>query len=102
MSERFSEIFLLGTEGHMWYMLSMIYGLLIICPLICKGYKKLAWGISILCYVYSLVGDSYYNVFSSIPVIKMAVDFSNAVFDNVFLFRGPLFIMLGYYIKNIL
>lgn len=99
-AKSFRRLFFLGSEGHMWYMLSMIYGLLLICPLICRGRKKLAWSIAALCYMYALVGDSYYNVFSSIAVIKWAVDLSRMAFGNVFLFRGPLFIMLGYSLKT--
>lgn len=96
----FRRFFILGSEGHMWYMLSMIYGLLLICPLIYRNRKKHAWSIAVLCYIYALIGDSYYNVVSSISVLKWIIDLTRLLLGNTFLFRGPLFIMIGYYLKT--
>lgn len=95
------RLFLIGTSGHMWYILSLIYGLILLKPFLneqINGKKGLgiAWGISSLLYVISLFGDSYFYLLPERCVLANALDLIRSVLGSMYLLRGPLFIMIGY------
>lgn len=92
-----------GTSGHMWYVLSMIYSILILAFILSS--KKLgkcrviiAWAFAIATYAISLAGDSYYYLLSDFRIVTKVLDLIRSVFGNMYLFRGPIFLMLGYQI----
>ena len=89
-------VFFLGTGGHMWYVLSLVYSVLLLYPLLARGKKFLAWIIGGGFYVLNLLGDSYYYLLRDDAIIKKIVDFLNLAMGNMYLFRGAIFVMIGY------
>lgn len=97
----FRRLFLIGSSGHMWYILSLIYGLILLKPFLNeqvndKKKLRIAWGISSLLYVISLFGDSYFYVLPKYCFLANALDLIRSVLGSMYLLRGPLFIMIGY------
>jgi len=94
------RVFLIGTAGHMWYVLSLVYGLLLLYPLLLKNKVKAAVVISVLLYVINLIGDPYYHFLDSISVLQKGLNLINSVFGSMYLLRGPLFIMGGFFLAK--
>lgn len=61
-----------------------------------KEKLKLAWCISIIFYVINLFGDSYYYMIAEIPLLTTVFDFLNSALGSMYLFRGWIFVMLGF------
>lgn len=101
LARAFRRFFLIGSEGHMWYVLSLIYSLIILKPFLNvtsnnKFKVGISWGISIALYVISLLGDSYFYVLPVDCAFANVLDILRKVFGSMYLLRGPLFIMIGY------
>lgn len=93
-------IFLIGTGGHMWYVLGLIYAVLLLYPLLMRKKSKLGYAIGILLYMVNLLGDSYYHLIEGIPLLKHVFDLLNNGLGSMYLFRGFIFVMLGYYLAT--
>lgn len=94
----FRLIFFIGTGGHMWYVLALIYALLLLYPLLMKRKEWLAFSISIIFYMINLLGDSYYCAIEGFPHLKSLIDFLNSALGSMYLFRGWIFVMLGFFL----
>lgn len=93
----FRLILLIGTGGHMWYVLSLIYSLLLLYPILLKNRVKAAWIISIFLYIINLFGDSYHNLIGTGSIVHKYYEILLAIMGgNLYLFRGAVFIMIGY------
>ena len=95
------RFFFLGSGGHMWYVLSLFYGIIIIWILIKRNNFVLAWGISIVSYLISVFGDSYYNLLTYFSAAQKGLELVRSIFGSVYLFRGPMFIMIGFLIAEL-
>lgn len=100
-AKAFRRFFLIGSEGHMWYVLSLIYGLIILKPFLNIASNNrfkviVSWAISIFLYVISLLGDSYFYILPAHCGFANCLDILRKVLGSMYLLRGPLFIMIGY------
>lgn len=96
------EIFINGTFYHLWYFPALIVGIWITYFLI-NNIKRNRVGIIVIClYIIGLFGDSYYGLTEKSDLTK---NIYNIIF-NLFeytrngLFYAPIFLYLGYMIKN--
>lgn len=97
------RIFILGTSGHLWYVIALIYGLIIMYPIIRANKIRIAWGISIISYTIVVIGEAYHNVANNYPqfyVLKIPA-LLQIILGSLYLFRAPLFIMIGYSLAQI-
>lgn len=94
-------LFIMGTGGHMWYMLSLIYSLIFLYPILKRKKEKTAFILSFLFYLINLLGDSYYNVLpTGMGLYQPFKFFIGVMGGNLYLLRGPLFIMIGYMLAH--
>ncbi len=86
-----------GTFYHLWYLPASIIGALIAALLIKKTAHKTALIISAVLYVIGLLGDSYYGISESVPVLKTFYDALFGLFSYTRngLFFAPLFFVIG-------
>lgn len=70
----------IGVTGSLWYVSSMIIGLLFITPFLKKSCYKSLVIISIIFFAFGLAGDSYYGIFSN-TIIGTATD----IYRNIFI-----------------
>ncbi|WP_295090337.1 acyltransferase [Ruminococcus sp.] len=89
------RLLFIGVAGHMWYVLSLLYGSVILWVLMKKGHYAWAWGFAVVCYLIALVADPYYHLFDALPLAQKIFDLIRATFGSPYLFRGPIFIMIG-------
>lgn len=57
------NLIFIGVTGSLWYISSMVIGLLFILPFLKKNNLKLLAGFSIIFFLFGLTGDSYYGFF---------------------------------------
>lgn len=96
------EIFFDGTFYHLWYLPAVMIGCLLLVALL-HGCSPLAIsGIVFALYVVGVLGDSYYNLVSNVPVLK-------AVYEGIFrissytrngIFFAPVFLWMGVVLAN--
>lgn len=86
-----------GTFYHLWYLPSVILGVLIVYFLSRKLPFRAVMGVSLLLYGIGLMGDSYYGAISSVPVLSTVYDAMFHVFSYTRngLFYAPVFLALG-------
>lgn len=95
------KIFFIGTMGHMWYVLALIYSIILLYPFLRNRHIKAAWIMSIVMYGMVLLGESYFNIVTiKIPMLYAIVEKLKLIFGNLYLFRGPIFVMIGYTIAT--
>lgn len=90
------DIFINGPFYHLWYFPALILGLWVTYYLIKKISKP--FPIIVILYGIGLLGDSYYGLIESLPIIK---DFYNILFTffnytRNGLFYVPIFLYMGY------
>ena len=95
------DIFINGTMYHLWYFPGLILGLIITYFLIKKIPNKAGLVATIL-YILGLIGDSYYGIFSNIPLINNIYNVIFSIFDYTRngVFYMPIFLYLGYAVKK--
>ncbi len=100
--EIFKKIFIDGTFYHLWYLPSVVIGIIIITILVRKAGYNLALIFSAILYIIGLLGDSYYGLSVQIPFLKTFYYYIFIVFDYTRngLFFAPIFIILGMFIYN--
>lgn len=67
-------------------------------PIIRANKIRIAWGISIISYTIVVIGEAYHNVANNYPqfyVLKIPA-LLQIILGSLYLFRAPLFIMIGY------
>ncbi len=91
------DILINGTFYHLWYFPAAIFGLLLVGTLLRYCKDTYVFMLSILLYVFGLLGDSYYGLAERIPWINGFYQsvFSVSDYTRNGLFYVPLFIMLG-------
>ncbi|WMJ88116.1 serine racemase VanT catalytic subunit [Anaerocolumna sp. MB42-C2] len=93
------DILFNGTMYHLWYLPAVILGVILVYFLIkiSKGTSSMLLLISILLYLIGLLGDSYYGITSSIPVLKDFYDLLFQLFDYTRngIFYAPIFLVMG-------
>lgn len=96
----FKDILINGTFYHLWYLPAAITGLAIVGLLLryCKDWTVFV--ISLVLYLFGLLGDSYYGIVTMVPWLQKLYDgiFSISEYTRNGLFFVPLFLMLGYYL----
>lgn len=94
------RVFFTGTTGILWYMLGIIYGIVLLKFLLSKFKDYQVGIISLLLYLISLLGGSYYHFLDFIPLIKNIVDSAQQFTGHFYLMRVPAFLMIGYYFNK--
>lgn len=91
------DIFLDGTFYHLWYLPAVMLGMVICMVLIRVFGEKAAFVITLILYVFGLIGDSYYGLTKMIPLLKKVYDriFELSSYTRNGLFFAPVFLMLG-------
>jgi len=96
------DILINGTFYHLWYFPALILGIWLTYWMIKKGKKKDIFLLVFLLFIIGLFGDSYYGISE-----KMA--FTKNIYNGIFkisnytrngLFYAPIFLYLGYTIKE--
>lgn len=96
------DIFLNGTFYHLWYFPALILGIIITYAIIKNTKPNVAKTLFIILFVIGLFGDSYYGISEKFELTKSIY---NVIFD-IFeytrngLFYVPIFLYIGYMIKN--
>ena len=86
-----------GTFYHLWYLPAVIIGLLIVYALLLKCSFRLTLGITVVLYLLGMVGDNYYTLTASIPVLNTAYEAGFHIFSYTRngLFYAPVFLTMG-------
>lgn len=94
------DILINGTFYHLWYLPAAITGLAIVGLLLRYWKDRIAFIISLVLYLFGLLGDSYYGIVTMVPWLQKLYDgiFSISEYTRNGLFFVPLFLMLGYYL----
>ena len=102
IGEWLKEFFFDGTFYHLWYLPAVLTGCLLLILLLqfCSPFV-----ISILVfalYVIGVLGDSYYNLVSQVPVLKMAYEgiFQISSYTRNGIFFAPVFLWMGVVLAN--
>ncbi len=96
------EIFFDGTFYHLWYLPAVILGCLLLTALL-KCCSPLAIsGITFALYMIGVLGDSYYNLISQIPVFKTVYTaiFQISSYTRNGIFLAPVFLWMGVVLAN--
>lgn len=87
-----------GSYDHLWYLNSLFISLIILSVLLHYKVKdKTILKLSIILYLFGLLGDSYYGLIQGIPILNNIMDLYLKVFITTRngLFDGLLFVTLG-------
>lgn len=96
------DIFLNGTFYHLWYFPALILGIIITYAIIKNAKQSTARILFIILFIIGLFGDSYYG-------ISEKFELTNSIYNVIFdifeftrngVFYVPIFIYIGYIIKN--
>lgn len=106
-------LFFDGTFYHLWYLPAAILGLALVflltltwsCFLRRWSARRASWlclVLSLILYIPGLLGDSYYGCIQNIPALKAVYDFLFGIssYTRNGLFFAPVFISLGWFIRN--
>ena len=96
-------IFLDGTFYHLWYLPAVIVGCIFVFLLSKKFSIKKIFIISLLLYIFGLMGDSYYGLIKNIYFINEFYDviFKLTSFTRNGVFYAPIFLIMGVLIRKI-
>ena len=95
-------IFLDGTFYHLWYLPAVIVGCIFVFLLSKKLSIKKIFIISLLLYIFGLMGDSYYGLIKNIYFINEFYDviFKLTSFTRNGIFYAPIFLIMGVLIRK--
>lgn len=102
IGEWLKEIFFDGTFYHLWYLPAVLTGCLLLVLLLQFG-SPLAISILVFAlYVIGVLGDSYYNLVSQVPVLKMIFEgiFKISSYTRNGIFFAPAFLWMGVVLSN--
>lgn len=96
------EIFFDGTFYHLWYLPAVILGCLLIVGLLQFCHPLAVSVIVFVLYILGVLGDSYYNLVSQVPFLKMAYEavFAVSSYTRNGIFFAPLFLWMGVLLAN--
>ncbi|QHQ62388.1 serine racemase VanT catalytic subunit [Anaerocolumna sedimenticola] len=96
------DILFNGTMYHLWYLPAVITGVLFVYLLLKINKGTVFLLISIILYLAGLLGDSYYGLTESIPILKNCYDFLFQLFDYTRngIFYAPVFLVMGAFIAR--
>lgn len=94
------RIFVSGTIGIMWYMLGIIYSIYLIYFLLNYFGERVSLVFSVILYLISLLGSSYYNIINDMSCLKIIIDVFLNLIGSTYLLRVPIFMMIGYYLNK--
>ncbi len=96
------DIFINGTQYHLWYFPALILGLWITYFLIKRLGNKKTFFITLIFYIIGLFGDSYYEVASMFEISRAFYDliFNICNYTRNGLFLVPILLYLGYIVKT--
>ncbi len=96
------EIFFDGTFYHLWYLPAVILGCLLIVGLLYVCSPLTVSVIVFVLYILGMLGDSYYNLISQIPFLKMVYEglFTVSSYTRNGIFFAPLFLWMGVLLAN--
>lgn len=85
-----------GTMYHLWYLPASMLGAVIVWALL-RYAQRIALGVTSALYLLGLMGDSYYGLTQTIPVLAQAYEgyFQFALYTRNGLFFAPLFMLMG-------
>lgn len=86
-----------GTYYHLWYLPASIIGVLLIYFLGRKFSIRTVLGITVVLYLFGLLGDSYYGLTTKIPFLNFIYNAGFQVFSYTRngLFYAPVFLAMG-------
>ena len=96
------EIFFDGTFYHLWYLPAVVLGCLLIIGLL-HFCSPLAVSVTVfVLYILGMLGDSYYNLISQLPFLKMVYEgiFTVSSYTRNGIFFAPLFLWMGVLLAN--
>lgn len=96
------EIFFDGTFYHLWYLPAVVLGCLLIIGLL-HFCSPLAVSMTVfVLYILGMLGDSYYNLISQVPFLKMVYEgiFTVSSYTRNGIFFAPLFLWMGVLLAN--
>lgn len=102
VDEIVKDILFHGTFYHLWYFPALILGMYFTYFIIKNIKERQARYIFIFLFVIGLFGDSYYGISEKFEIIKKIYEIIFHVFDYTRngLFFTPIFVYLGYMMKN--
>lgn len=97
LPELLKDIAFDGTFYHLWYLPAAAVGACIAWLLLNKLNSRVAFAVSLSLYIAGLLGDSYYGLTESIPLLEAVYQSLFLFFDYTRngLFFAPVFFMLG-------
>lgn len=96
------EIFFDGTFYHLWYLPAVILGCLLIVALL-RFCNPLAVSVIVFAlYILGVLGDSYYNLISQVPFLKIVYEglFVVSSYTRNGIFFAPVFLWMGVLLAN--
>jgi len=86
-----------GTMYHLWYLPALIIGVFLLYILSRRFSLNMIFGVTIVLFVFGLLGDSYYGITSKIPFLKAVYDMGFNIFSYTRngLFYAPVFLAMG-------
>jgi serine/alanine racemase len=86
-----------GTFYHLWYLTALIIGVLLFYALSRKFSLNVIFILTIILYIFGLLGDSYHGLTSEIPFLKAVYDMGFSIFSYTRngLFYAPVFLAMG-------
>lgn len=96
------EIFFDGTFYHLWYLPAVLLGCLLIVGLLQFCSPLVMSVLVFVLYVLGVLGDSYYNLISQIPILKTAYEgvFTVSSYTRNGIFFAPIFLWMGVLLAN--
>ncbi len=96
------EIFFDGTFYHLWYLPAVIMGCLVIMGLLCFCSPLAVSVMVFVLYILGTLGDSYYNLISQVPFLKMVYEglFTVSSYTRNGIFFAPMFLWMGVLLAN--
>ncbi len=90
-----------GSYWHLWYLPSLVFAIAFfqVGRRLFKNNPWLILGVSLLCYLIGVAGDSYSEIFSRVAFFDEAITFYRTIFITTRngLFYGFFFYSIGYY-----
>ncbi len=96
------EIFFDGTFYHLWYLPAVILGCLLLVGMMHLLSPVAIAAVTVLLYLIGTGGDSYYQLVSQIPALKMMYQgiFTISSYTRNGIFFAPVFLWLGVLLAN--
>ncbi len=96
------EIFFDGTFYHLWYLPAVILGCLLIMGLLYFCSPLAVSVVVFVLYILGMLGDSYYNLISQVPILKTVYEgvFTVSSYTRNGIFFAPLFLWMGVLLAN--